>query len=87
MINGFSPQDIVSFKNRIIFFLSDFFSGGYCWPFYKNGVCFVLIKVFLFYLLIGITWHPPNLPGHKVFETGEGLPAIYVRVSRKFIND
>jgi len=27
-----------------------------------------------------ITWHPPNLPGHKVFETGEGLPAIYVRV-------
>ena len=44
-------------------------------------MCFVLIKIILFYFLIGITWHPPNLPGHKVFETGEGLPAIYVRVS------
>ena len=30
-----------------------------------------------------ITWHPPNLPGHKIFEEGEGLPAVYVRVSNK----
>lgn len=27
-----------------------------------------------------VTWHPPNLPGHKVFEAGKGLPAIYMKV-------
>lgn len=27
-----------------------------------------------------ITWHPPSLPGHRVFEAGKGLPALYMKV-------
>ena len=45
---------------------------------------FFCIKSIFVLFFIGITWHPPNLPGHKVFETGEGLPAIYVRVSTTY---
>ena len=29
-----------------------------------------------------ITWHPPSLPGHRVFEAGKGVAALHMKVSR-----
>ena len=29
-----------------------------------------------------ITWHPPSLPGHRVFEAGKGVAALHMKVSK-----
>ena len=29
-----------------------------------------------------ITWHPPSLPGHRVFEAGKGVAALHMKVSQ-----
>ena len=30
-----------------------------------------------------VTWHPPNLPGHRLHEAGKGISAVHMKVSYK----
>ena len=30
-----------------------------------------------------VTWHPPNLPGHRLHEAGKGVSAVHMKVSFK----
>ena len=34
-----------------------------------------------------VTWHPPNLPGHRLHEAGKGISAVHMKVSYKRMDE